>query len=240
MQRLHVIAPAFGLRTTGPFGLKCEMALRHLKQDFELVPSMNPRAAPKAKLPYLEDDGSVVADSELILQHLDRKTNGGLYGHLSDRELADGTAFTRLVEEHLYWTVVAARWLDDDWWPHIVSGFFGSLPVPLRWIAPPLARREVRRTYWLQGLGRHTLDEQKGFARRDLDAIVKKVGQGPFLLGEKLTVFDFGVAPLLAGALDNQPASWMTALIREFPPVVEYTERVQAAAGVYCRDDARI
>ncbi len=236
MIRLHVIPPAFGLRNTGPFGLKCEMALLQLKLDFELVPTADPRSAPKGKLPYLDDGGTVVADSELILQHLDRRTKGGLYGHLGDEERADGVAFTRLVEEHLYWTVVAARWLDDDWFPHVEQGFFASFPVPLRWIVPALARREVRRTYWLQGLGRHTLEEQKGFARRDLEAIVNKVGAGPYLLGEKLSVFDFGIASLLAGALDNQPATWMTDVIREFQPAVDYAERVQAAAGAYCRE----
>ena len=237
MMKLFVISPAFGLRNTGPFGLKCEMALKHLKQEFELIESSDPRTGPKNKLPYLEDDGKLIADSELILQHLDRKTNGGLYGHLSDTELADGIAFTRLAEEHLYWTMVASRWLDDAWWPHVVSGFFGSLPFPLRQIAPPMARRQVRQTYYLQGLGRHTLEEQKDFVRRDLDAIAKKVGTGPYLLGDELTVFDFGIASQLAGGLDNQPATWFSDVAREFPSVVDYTERVQSAAGVYCRQN---
>jgi len=234
--KLYVLPPAFGLRNTGPFCLKSEMALVHLKQEFELVVSGDPRSAPKGKLPYMEDDGTVIADSELILQHIDRKTNGGLYGHLSDEELADGYAFSRLVEEHLYWAVVASRWLDDAWWPNVASGFFGELPFPVRHIAPLLARRQVRQTYYQQGLGRHSLEEQKAFARRDLDALAKKVGDGPFLLGEKLTAFDFGIASLLAGALDNQPGTWMTAIAREFQPVVDYTERVQAAVGVYCRE----
>jgi glutathione S-transferase len=132
--------------------------------------------------------------------------------------------------------VVASRWLDDAWWPNITSGFFGSLPFPMRQLVPALARRQVRQTYQLQGLGRHTLEEQKDFARRDLDAIVKKLGDGPYLLGEKLTVFDFGIASLLAGTLDNEPGTWMTAIAREFQPVVDYTERVQAAVGAYCRE----
>jgi glutathione S-transferase len=233
--KLFVIASAFGLRNTGPFGLKCEMALLHLKQEFSLSETTDPRPAPKGKLPYLEDDGKLIADSELILQHLDRKTNGGLYGHLSDEELADGVAFTRLAEEHLYWAMVASRWLDDAWFPHIVSGFFGSLPFPLRQIVPTVARRQVRQTYHLQGLGRHTLEEQKDFVRRDLDAIAKKVGAGPYLLGDKLTVFDFAIASQLAGGIDNQPPTWFTSVAREFPSLVDYAERVQAAAGAYCR-----
>lgn len=236
MMKLYVIPPAFGLRNTGPFGFKSELALRHLKLDFELVASPDPRSAPKGKLPYLDDGGTIVADSELILQYLDQKTGGGLYGHLSDTELADGLAFTRLTEEHLYWTLVASRWLDDEWWPNIVSGFFAAMPFPIRHIAPVLARRQVRQTYDLQGLGRHTLEEQKGFTRRDLDALAKKVGAGPFLLGDKLTAFDFGIASFLAGALDNTPDSWMTTIAREYQPVVDYTERVQATVGAHCRE----
>jgi glutathione S-transferase len=236
MIKLYCLPSAFGLRNPGPFALKCEMALLHLGLDFEIVPSGDPRSAPKGKLPYIDDEGEVVSDSELILQHLDRKTNGGLYGHLSGENLADGVAFTRLAEEHLYWMVVASRWLDESWFPNITSGFFASLPFPIRHIVPAVARRQVRQTYHLQGLGRHTLDEQKDFARRDLAAIEKKLGGGSYLLGEELTVFDFGIASMLAGALDNKPDTWTTTLVREFQPVVDYTERVQAAVGAYGRE----
>jgi glutathione S-transferase len=235
MMKLHVLPPAFGLRNTGPFAFKCELALIHLKLEFELVESADPRTAPKGKMPYLDDGGTIVADSELILQHIDRKTNGGLYGQLSDDEWAEGVAFTRLAEEHLYWLMVASRWLDDTWFPNIKTGFFGSMPFPVRHIAPTMARRQVRQTYHLQGLGRHTHEEQLDFARRDLDAIAKKVGDGPFLLGDKLTVFDFGIASLIAGTVDNEPATWMSDVVREFQPVVDYTERVQATVGAWCR-----
>jgi glutathione S-transferase len=72
--------------------------------------------------------------------------------------------------------------------------------------------------------------------RQLVPAIEKKLGDGPYLLGEKLTVFDFGIASLLAGTLDNQPGTWATALVKEFQPVVDYAESVQAAVGVYCRE----
>ena len=74
------------------FGEKIEMSLRHLELEFELVPTGDPRTGPKNKLPYIDDDGTVISDSELILQHIDAKTNGGLYGHLTDEERAVGLA----------------------------------------------------------------------------------------------------------------------------------------------------
>jgi hypothetical protein len=48
-------------------------------------------------------------------EYLDAKADGKLYGDVSDREHAIGIAFTRLIEDHLYWMVVASRWLDGDW-----------------------------------------------------------------------------------------------------------------------------
>ena len=131
--------------------------------------------------------------------------------------------------------MVASRWLDDEWWPNVVTGFFGGIPAPMRRVVAGLARRQVRQTYHLQGLGRHTLSEQKDFARRDLDALAGKVASSPYLLGDAPSVFDFGIAALLAGTLDNEPATWMTEVAREFPPVVDHAERVQTAMGVHCR-----
>jgi hypothetical protein len=51
----------------------------------------------------------------------------------------------------------------------------------------------------------------------------------------RLTVFDFGVASLLAGIYDNKPATWVTNIAQEFPILREYAERVQSDLGVYCR-----
>ena len=159
MMKLHVLPEAFGLRNPGPFAFKCELAITHLKLGHELLDSLDPRTGPKGQMPYLDDEGTIVADSDLILQYVDAKTDGGLYGHLTDVQWADGIAYMRLAEEHLYWLMVASRWLEDAWFPHIKSDFFGSMPFPINHIAPMLARREVKQTYHLQGLGRHTHEE---------------------------------------------------------------------------------
>ncbi len=113
MMTLYTLPPAFGLRNPSPFCLKVEMALTHLGLDFEIATEANPQKAPKGKMPWLVDDG-IIPDSELILDHLDKKTDGGIFSALAPEEVAVGTAFTRLAEDHLYWMVVASRWLDDE------------------------------------------------------------------------------------------------------------------------------
>lgn len=233
MITLVTLPPAFGLRNVSPFCLKVEMALTHLDLPFEVQTEADPRKTPKGKLPYLIlESGEKLADSELILEHLDKITQGGLYGRLSPVERAEGFAMTRLAEDHLYWMGVASRWLDDAWFPHIVSEFFGFVPALFRGFAANSARKQVQKTYDLHGLGRHTLEEQKGFARRDLQAIADTVSQSGYVVGGRLTVFDFVVAGMLSGFMDNQPATWLTHLMGDYPALREYLKKIQSEVGV--------
>ena len=235
MIKLYTFPEAFGLRNVSPFCLRVEMALAYLGLDFEIVLEHDPRKSPKGKLPFIIDDGLTIPDSELIFQHLDQKTGGGLYGQLKPGEYGQGIAYTRLADDHLYWIMVASRWLDDSWFPNVQQGFFAAFPPLLRTLVGTVARRQMRQTYNLHGLGRHSFEEQQGFARRDLGALADALTGKSYLVGERLTVFDFSVASLLAGLIDNQPPTWVSTLATEYPALQEYAERVQADVGVYAR-----
>ncbi len=232
---LVTLGGAFGLRNVSPFCLKIEMLLTSLGLPFDIAEESDPRKAPKGKLPYLKVDGKLLADSELITEYLDELTQGRVYAGLSPDERSRGVALTRLVDDHLYWIFVASRWLDDAWWPNVVDGFFHIAPALVRPLVANLARRQVRQTYHLQGLGRHTLEEQRGFAERDLQALEDAVGADGFLFGDTPGVFDFTVAGLMAGVYDQRPPSWMTPLAQKYGNLHAYTERVQEATGVFGR-----
>lgn len=235
MIQLFTFPEAFCLRNVSPFCLKVEMALSHLGQEFEVVLEHDPRKSPKGKLPYIVDGGRTIADSELIFDYLDEKTGGGLYGHLTPGEYGHGLAFTRLAEDHLYWLMVASRWLDDDWFPNVQSGFFSSFPPVVRNIVGTIARRQMRNTLALQGLGKHNHEEQQGFARRDFKALSDVLEGSDYLVGARMTVFDFSVASLLAGMIDNKPATWVSVIAQEYPALRIYAERIQGEVGVYAR-----
>jgi glutathione S-transferase len=211
------------------------MLLASLDLPYELAEEGNPRNAPKGKLPYLLDEGETVADSELMAIYLDEYTGGRVYGGMSDEQRAQGVALSRLAEDHLYWLMVASRWLDDEWWPNVVQGFFGNLPGIIRPVISGVARRQVRQTYDLHGLGRHSLEEQYGFARRDLQALEVAVPAEGFLAGSSPAIFDFTVAGMMAGIYDNQPKTWVTELALPQSRLRAYTERVQEAVGVWGR-----
>lgn len=235
MLELVTLPPAFGMRNVSPFCLKVEMLLASLDLPYRLSELIDPRKAPKGKLPYLLVDGKPLADSELIVEFLEDYTGGRVYAGLSAEQKATGVALTRLAEDHLYWIMVASRWLDDDWWPNVVQGFFGFVPGIIRPLAAGMARKQVAKTYYLHGLGRHTLEEQAGFARRDLAALDALVPAEAFLHGPAPDIFDFTVAGLMAGLFDNEPVTWLTELAQPHENLRAYTERVQESVGVWGR-----
>jgi len=93
----------------------------------------------------------------------------------------------------------------------------------------------MRQTYDLLGLGRHTLDEQKAFALRDLNAIKDAIADTGYLVGNRMTVYDFTAAAMLAGILDNKPATWLTNIAAGIPTLGEYAEKIQSEIGVFGR-----
>ena len=236
MITLYTLPPAFGQRNPSPFCLKTEMALTWLELDFETRTTLELNKAPKGKTPWIVDDGVVIADSELIFEHLDKKTGGKLLGHLTPQEMAVGTAFTRLAEDHLYWMIVASRWLDDEWFENVKRDFFGSLSWPLNVIGPIVARRQIRQTLHLHGLGRHTPEEQQGFVQRDLDALAAQVETNGYIASDRLTAHDFAVAGIVAAMMDNRPPTWVSAMANQVQPLRDYIERVQSEVGVWCTE----
>ena len=236
MLELVTLPPAFGMRNVSPFCLKAELLLSSLALPFTKSELADPRKAPKGKLPYLITDDGTIADSELIVTYLDGITQGRVYEGLSPGQKAQGVALTRLAEDHLYWIMVASRWLDDAWWPNIVEGFFHIAPKPVRPLVAGLARRQVRQTYHLHGLGRHSMEDQRGFAARDLEALEAAVPEERFLFGDAPNVFDFTVAAMMAGIYDNRPPTWLTEMAEKYERLHAYTERVQAQMGIYGRE----
>ena len=232
---LHTFPPAFGQRNPSPFCMKVEMALTHLGMDFSVRENMELTKSPKRK-PWLEDQGRVIADSDLILHYLDNKSDGALFRHLTTQQQGIGVSFVRLTEHHLYWLILASRWLEDDWFANIERDFFGYLPKPLAWFVSRAARLKIRRFYQLHdGLGQHCREEQTHLLRADLNAIAAQVQKDQFITGGEMCVFDFSVAAVLACAMDSQPTTWVSEIVHEYAVLRDYAEKVQDTVGVYCR-----
>jgi glutathione S-transferase len=213
-----------------PFCLKLEAYLRLAGLPYEARRG-SVRAAPKRKLPYIEDDGRVVADSGAIIDYLKQRYGDPLDGGLDAASRAEAHAWRRTLEESLYWILVYFRWIDDAGWQVVRRRFFATLPAPLRVVAPPLIRRSVRRTLWGQGTLRHGRDEILALGSADLAHLAAFLGDKPFLQGAAPTSLDATAYGFLANLYYPPDPTPLTEALRGHANLVAYTARMRERVG---------
>jgi glutathione S-transferase len=228
MITLHQFAPAFGLPNASPFCMKLETYLRMAGLPYELVNSGNVLKAPKGKLPWIDDGGTVVADTSFIIDHLKARYGDPLDAALTPLQRACATAFQRLFEEDLYWALVQTRWIEDAGWVKTRAAFFGAMPVPLRWILPPLARRGLRAELRGHGMGRHSAAQIHAIGCRDVTAVADFLADKPFMLGDAPSSLDATAHAFLANLLWAPVDSPIQRHARTRPTLEAYCQRMKA------------
>jgi glutathione S-transferase len=174
-----------------PFCVKVEAYLRMAGVPYETASgSQYLRKAPKGKLPYIEDNGKTIPDSNFILSYVKAHYGDNLDSHLSDIDKAIAHAFTKMIEENLYWTLVHARWQLDHNRAVLDEKFFGSMPFPLNKIIAFKAHKNVAQKLFSQGLGRHADAEIVDIGNQDLKALADFLGDKKYFLGDKPTTLD--------------------------------------------------
>lgn len=128
---LHAFAPAFRLPSPGPFAIKTEVQLRMLGLPYRLVTGTRD-AAPKSKLPYIDDGGLPVADSTFIRFHLESTRGVDLDAGFDETQRALAWSVERMVEDNLYWAMVHARWAIDENFEIGPARSFDALPRAVR------------------------------------------------------------------------------------------------------------
>jgi glutathione S-transferase len=228
MIRVFQFAPAFGLPNASPFCMKLETYLRMAALPFELVNSGDVMKAPKRKLPYIDDGGTIVADTTFIIEHLKGRYGDALDAALSPTERAVATAFQRLIEEDLYWAIVHVRWAEDAGWAKTREAFFGTMPAPLRWFVPALARRGLLAEMRGHGMGRHSAAEIHAIGCRDVTAIADFLADKPFMLGEQPRSLDATAHAFLANLLWAPVDSPIQRHAQNRPTLEAYCQRMKA------------
>jgi glutathione S-transferase len=210
MITLYTFAPAFGLPGPGPFALKTEVHLQMLGLEYQK--RLDGRAnAPKGKLPYIDDDGTLVADSTFIRRHLEQKYSRDLDAGLTDHQRATAWTVERLVEDSLYWAMVHSRWAVDENFYKGPAHFFDHLPEDVQEQARQKQRAAVLGYLHAQGLGRHSTEEIAFLARRGYSALAQILGDKPYLLGHRPCGADASIFAQIVSAL----SPWFESPVRD-------------------------
>jgi glutathione S-transferase len=222
---LYGFGPGFGLPEISPFVTKTEVQLKMAGLVYRKERAMPP-ASPKGQLPFIDDAGEVVADSTFIRAHLERKYGFDFDAGLDQKSRAQAWAFERMIEHHVYWALVGARWVDAENFAKGPSHFFDGAPDDRREKLREDAQFRVAENYLLSGLGRHAPDDDVDLALRSIFALSVQLGDKPYLMGDKPSGVDATAFGALAGVLTPFFASKLRSEVEMFGNLTAYVERM--------------
>jgi glutathione S-transferase len=227
MITLYTFGPYFGCPDASPFVMKGEMLLKLAKLPYQCNARGFSRA-PKGKLPYIEDGGTIVADSTLIRLYLEKKYGVDFDRGLSERDRGVAWSVEKMLEDHLYWLMVYWRWMIDANFERGPKGFFKRAPKIIRPIIERLVRRKVRATLHGHGIGRHDDVEKGVLAARCIDALSQVLGENRYLMGSEPCGADATAFAFVAGALPKVFASPLRDKLESTPNLMGYHDRMMA------------
>jgi len=225
MITLYGFGPGFGLPEIGPFVTKTEVQLKMAGLSYRKEKA-KPTASPKGQLPFIEDDGEAIADSTFIRAHVEGKYGFDFDAPLNLQQRAQAWAFERMIEHHLYWAMVGARWVDPENFAKGPAHFFDAAPEHLREKLREDAQFRVAENYLLSGLGRHAPDEDVDLAARSLFALSVQLGDKPYLMGDSPCGTDATAFGALAAILTPFFTSSLRERTEKFGNLTAYVDRM--------------
>jgi glutathione S-transferase len=222
---LFRFGPFLGTPDSSPFVIKTMMLLKLAGLAYREIAG-NPLKAPKKLLPYIEDDGEVVADSAFIRLHIERKYRFDFDAGLDAPGRATAWAVERMCEDHLYFAMLEARWMDRDAFRKGVGTMFGVIPLPLRPLAKALLRRANASRLKGHGLGRHAKSDIATLALRDVDSLAALIGERPYLMGAEPCGADASVYGIVTSILTPPLDNALRTAMQRHANLVAYRDRL--------------
>ena len=209
-----------------PFCLKVRSIL-----DYKGLPytSINPLGKPilelrkrtVGKVPVLDIDGRLVADSTVIAHEIERLAPSPSLFPADRRARAQCHVYEDWADESLYWTGLYLQWIEPEGAKKVPRAFGSSVVGKVGYV---YFARLIERQLKGQGTARKPLAMVREDLARNLDACDALVESGGFLLGEAPMVCDFAVAAQLV-YLSRTP---LGGAAMEGRPVQAYLARMKA------------
>jgi glutathione S-transferase len=227
MITLYGTGPMFGLPHASPFVMKAEVLLKMSGLPYKNAKA-NLRKAPKGKMPYMDDNGTIVADSAFIRMHLENKHGIDFSGGYAPHDQGVGWAINALMEDHIYWLNVNDRWLNDENFFKGPVHFFDEAPALIRPLIVRIVRGKVRKNNSVHGIGRHTPEERLQLGKKAVDAASDILGSNPYILGKRAC----GADATAYGFLKSLACPLFQSQLREYAEtkanIMDYLKRMTA------------
>jgi glutathione S-transferase len=177
-------------------------------------------------VPFIEHDGQRIGDSTFIRGYLERTFGLDFDEGLDARQRAEAWAIERMLENHLAWFGVHARWLIPENFAKGPARFFDRLPEEIRDRVRAEGLERVRGVVHGVGVTRHTEPEMLALATRSLAALDVVLGDQPYLFGTRPCGVDATAFGVLGFLLSPHFESPLRGQAERFDRLVAYLDRM--------------
>jgi glutathione S-transferase len=229
MLTLYSYPPLFGVADNNGYGLKVFAFLRLCGIAFRHEHIFDASAAPRGQLPYIDDDGEIIGDSETIIAHLIRKYRLTINDPLSAAQRDTDLMVTRMIDD-LYWVMSYSRWKDDRYWPAFRDTLLAEHPVLTE--AALLKAREFNfQRYHFQGIGRYQPDDAYARGLADLEVLAHLIPASGYVHGATPTSIDAAIYGFIANIYFYRIETPLKHFVVAHGNIVRHCEAIHAAVS---------
>ena len=226
MIKLYTFGAKFNLPDPSPFVMKTEVLLKMAKLPYEIETKGDVRKAPKGKFPYIEDRGKTIADSSLIRFYLEDEYQIDFDAEAEKVKIASAFFAEKYCEEYLYFLILSERWLNQGNFEKGPKVFFQEVPWMIRPLIIKKVRKDIEKTLWLQGLGRHAQGEKIRLVEKGSKMLARMLEDQKFFGGEKPCGSDASIAASLSSILNDFFECPYREYLAKEENLVKYTKRM--------------
>lgn len=226
---LYSYPTLFGVADNNAYGLKVFAFLKLAGVPFTHQHIFDASSAPRGQLPYIEDDGETIGDSEAILAFVTRK-----YGVKLDAALTQGQRdidhmLTRMLDD-LYWVMSYSRWQDERYWPAFCDALLRE-HARLKEEDLLKAKEFNARRYYFQGIGRYSPDAAMARGLADLAVVARLIPADGFMHGKTPTSIDAGLYGFVANIWFYEIDTPLRQFVAAHPNIARHCEAIHAAVS---------
>jgi glutathione S-transferase len=229
MITLYSYPGLFGLADNNPYGLKVYAFLQLARLPFVQKHVIDASAAPRGQLPYIEDDGEKIGDSDTIISHLIREHGVAMDAGLGQDQCDIDLLIGRMLDD-LYWVMSYSRWRDEAFWPAFRDALLREHPA-LSEAALGEARDYNFKRYHFQGIGRFEPDAVYARGLDDLRALADLVPAGGGLHRPRPTSIDAAIYGFIANIWFYPIETPLRRFLADRSNLVRHCEAIHAAVG---------
>jgi glutathione S-transferase len=196
MLTLYSYPELFGVADNNGYGLKVFAFLKLAGVPFKHEHIFDASKAPRGQLPYIDDDGEIVGDSDTIIAHVTAKYRLTMDDGLTTAQRDMSHLIDRMLDD-LYWVMSYSRWKDDRFWPLFRAALLREHPSVTD--EGLIKAREFNfQRYHFQGIGRYAPEAAYARGLADLKVLADLIPADGYVHGPKPTSIDAGIYGFIA------------------------------------------